>query len=418
MNPKFGKTACGYVWAGVATDTMGRLRPCCRIDHPIVDNSGNPYRIDHPGDLERFWVSPIMNEIRQAGMEGRWHKLCTGCEKQEKNGGSSQRMVYDYLLQDNDLTRPQFKILNLLLNNKCNMKCRMCRPKNSHLLGREAKKYKLLDLWGDDVWGDNQVEYYSDPVSIDNDVLIDIIDAYHDTIEEIQFSGGEALLSESQILILKKLIELGVSNKIKIICNTNGSIPMDSYFDVWSKFKKVTICVSIDATDQLGNYIRYPTNWDLINRNMKALNDVSSNVIKAKINTMVQALNVLKLDDICEWLMSFNHICQIPTFKALILPDHQHIKHIPISLRKESAEKLKTRLQGYMQIRDSNKHDLTPDWYFNLRNMRHIINYIKDEPDASDSSEFIKFNLTLDRVRKLDLFTVLPELKPYYLNLI
>lgn len=410
-----GKTACGFVWSGISTDTMGRLRPCCRIDHPITDQDGNPYHIDRPGDLERFWVSPTMNEIRKAGIEGKWHELCAGCQKQEENGGSSQRMVYDYLFNDNNLnlSRPQFKILNLLLTNKCNMKCRMCRPKNSHLLGREAKKYKLLDLWGDDVWGDDQVENYSNPVSLDDNAVVNLIDAYHESMQEIQFAGGEPFLSDTHILILKKLVDLGVSSNITITYNTNGTIPMDSYFDIWSKFKRVSVSISIDATEELANYIRYPTNWATVNRNMKALDDASSNVIRAKVNTMVQALSVLRLDDICEWLESFEHICKIPTLKILILPDHQHIKHIPLILRKESARKLENRLENYKKIKPSFKFP-NQNWYINMKYMQHVIEYIKNEPDINDSTEFLKFNLTLDRVRKLDLFTVLSELIPYF----
>jgi hypothetical protein len=43
--------------------------------------------------------------------------------------------------------------------------------------------------------------------------------------------------------------------------------------------------------------------------------------------------------------------------------------------------------------------------------MIKTIYYLENEPTVADASPFIKFNTELDKIRKLDLFTVLPELK-------
>jgi molybdenum cofactor biosynthesis enzyme MoaA len=399
---------------------MGRLRPCCTINSVITDSKGEPYKIDRIGDLERFWHSDTMREIRKAGLENRWHKLCFKCEQQENGGSFSQRLLYVHLLEkvrfskksNPDSVIPNIKMLNLLLSNKCNMKCRMCSPKNSHLIGRESKTHNLSDIWGNDVWGKDQTSTYSEPVSIDDDAMIELVEAYHESIDEIQFAGGEPFLSDTQYLILKKLVDLGVSDKITITYNTNGTIPMDQYYELWSKFKKVSLSVSLEAVGDLANYIRYPTNWDNINRVMKSLDLVSNNIIQVKVNCLVQALNVLRLREFMEWLYQYDNICRIPSFSTLVLPKHQHIRNIPIELREESASNLKNFMETHDLNSDRGKIIWPYRWY--KSRMKKTIHYIKNEPDAINTTEFIKFNTTLDRVRKLDLFAVLPELNGYY----
>jgi len=405
MNSKFGNTSCGFIWSGVSTDTMGRLRPCCTINSPLVDNKGEPYKIDRIGDFERFWKSSTMQEIRQAGLENKWHKLCFKCQEQEESGSFSQRMLYNYLLPKETDNIPKIKVFNLLLSNKCNMKCRMCSPKNSHLIGRESKTHGLQHIWGNDVWGNDQTSMYSNPVSIDDVAMVELVEAYHSTIEEIQFAGGEPFLSDTQFLVLKKLVDLGVSEKITVTYNTNGTIPLDQYYDLWSKFKKVSISISLEAIGDLANYIRYPTNWNTINRVMTSLNSASTEIIRVKVNCLVQALNVLRIHELIEYLSQYNNICPLPSFSTLVLPKHQHLRNIPQKLRIVSAEKIENLLS---KISSHN-------WFmqFSIDRTKKVIHHIKTEPDIEDISQFIKFNRTLDKVRKTNLLDVLPELSPY-----
>lgn len=407
MIPKFSNTACGFVWSGVSTDTMGRLRPCCTINSPLTDSAGEPYRIDRIGDFERFWNSSTMQEIRKAGLENRWHKLCFKCQEQEEAGSSSQRMIYNYLLPKNIDAIPKIRVFNLLLSNKCNMKCRMCGPKNSHLIGRESQTYGLSKLWGNDVWGNDQTSTYSNPVAIDDDAMVELIEAYHDTIEELHFAGGEPFLSDTQHIILKKLIELGVSDKITIAYNTNGTIPMDSYYQLWTKFKKVLITISLEAIGDLANYIRYPTNWNNIEKIMSTLDKVSINKIEVKVDCLVQALNVLRIDELIGWLQQYKNICPIPSFRTLVFPKHQHLRNIPQELRILSAEKIENKLAKYSE---------NTSWSIKLflDRAKMVIHHIKTESDIIDAGEFVRFNKALDKVRKTDLFVVLPELIPYF----
>ena len=62
---KISNTVCGAAWGSLSTDTMGRMRPCCIINHPILDENGEPYRIDKIGDFERFWYSNTLKEIQE-----------------------------------------------------------------------------------------------------------------------------------------------------------------------------------------------------------------------------------------------------------------------------------------------------------------------------------------------------------------
>ena len=93
-----------------------------------------------------------------------------------------------------------------------------------------------------------------------------------DTIEEVYFAGGEALITPQHYEILDYWISKGHTD-VKLRYTTNFSnlkYKSKSIIDYWKKFKDVRIAASLDTFGERAEYSRKGTEWDKIisNRNI------------------------------------------------------------------------------------------------------------------------------------------------------
>ena len=70
---------------------------------------------------------------------------------------------------------------------------------------------------------------------------------------------------------------------------------MSFYVNKWIKFKRVQLNCSIDATGKLDRYIRYPSNWETIERNFKTIRqlpnaNIEIHCISVEYNNLVPHL--------------------------------------------------------------------------------------------------------------------------------
>ncbi len=103
--------------------------------------------------------APLLKDVRQAMLEGRWHSACTRCETEEKSGIRSRRIYETEIWQkqlnaeravrstrcDGEIEPDQFPLahLDIRFGNLCNLKCRSCGPTDSSKWYSDYKK-----LWG------------------------------------------------------------------------------------------------------------------------------------------------------------------------------------------------------------------------------------------------------------------------------
>ena len=49
-------------------------------------------------------------------------------------------------------------------------------------------------------------------------------------------------------------------------------------WDLWANFKKVIFCCSIDAYGEANEAIRYPSKWEIVERNLDMLDNTPDNI--------------------------------------------------------------------------------------------------------------------------------------------
>ena len=199
-----------------------------------------------------------IDEVKKDLLNGVKSKWCTKCWKAEENGNVSRRLQQNVLLDvltdksietlENDVKENKNKILwySVHTSNKCNSACVTCGPDSSSkwnsLLKTNAKTRTLNNI-------DSNLDYKQ--------------------AKFIEFLGGEPLLENKNLEILKKLLSHG-NSKCVISIVTNGSILLSKkYINVLSQFKKVIICLSIDGIGSVFEYMRWPLKWDLLLQNLE-----------------------------------------------------------------------------------------------------------------------------------------------------
>jgi sulfatase maturation enzyme AslB (radical SAM superfamily) len=296
----------------MASYTDGSALLCC------VANSNKELNLNKIS-LDEVWNSRHFKNARRLMLLGRPVQECSACYKLEEIGMYSHRQIenhiwenklgIDYINQLIDSTNPDGSLdskwitLDLRLGNTCNLQCVMCRPIDSSKWVKHAIILKE-ELKTDAKWDwKNKVEKYSTN-NFDWYKNKKFLEDFYQSAENIRhliFGGGEPLYIKEHKEILENLVKSGHSKHIELRYHTNGTIYDSEVVELWTKFKFVDVMISIDGAKEVNDYIRYPSEWSIIEQNLK-LYDNTPSMIDVKILCTVQALNIYFLPDFINWL--------------------------------------------------------------------------------------------------------------------
>ena len=128
----------------------------------------------------------------------------------------------------------------------------------------------------------------------------------------IKSTGGEPFLLDGFKDYIKKLVEKGYAKNIDFRTVSNGTIDCSDLLPYMNQFKSFTISWSIDGTDKVYNFIRYPGRFDRMSRIHKAVaKSVMDNNyynIKLKLDPTIQLFNVHNIIDLLKYAESLKVI--------------------------------------------------------------------------------------------------------------
>lgn len=242
-------------------------------------------------------------------------------------------------------------------------------------------------------------------------------------IRQVYFAGGEPLMIKEHKKFLEEIINRGYSDKILIRYNSNALLLDDSIIELWKNFKHVKFAVSLDATDERNYYIRYPSDWDTIVKNLHKLDNTPDN-IQVSIATAIQILNIKHLPDFAKWKIQQNfkkinlglvpgnvqmgggifnmHLLYIPTFLSIrVLPeqDKQQVRQI-------FSEFKQWLWDNYRQ--DDDYWKVNP---YGWKRWEAILDFMDSEDHTDQLPAFKEYINNMDSIRGLDSKQTFPELK-------
>jgi len=354
-------TICTIPWNHQATYQNGDYGICCQC---IYTSGGRMLTDGKPVNVLRDDVTEVRNhptliELRRSMLNGEKSDLCKLCWDEEDLGLVSKRQqqqkTYHETLQkildleeDSgyiDVNEFPIQYLDSRLGNLCNMRCRFCGPGDSSLwfeeiyemgnpiikFGKIENHYKIEKVANSyKVAGDDFQYYNSEKFNKDIQKILP-------NVNRIYFTGGEPLINKKHYEILDYCIENGFAKNITLEYNTNGTTLNKNLLEQWRQFASVVVCFSIDGMDDLADYIRNPSKWDVIKQHMYDLDNADIPQLWCTTNVTVNIFNVKHFLEMLDWYHSagFKRFHNKLLWHRLVGPEFLNIQVLPPETKKE-----------------------------------------------------------------------------------
>lgn len=438
---------CVLPWIHLATRPNGDMRICC-VANASGANSGDytvglvkmedgkPANFGHNLPMEAF-NNDYMKSVRRTMLAGEVPASCLKCYEEEQQGIASKRIwetgtwhleekidIQELIREtEEDGTVPyKLQYLDLRLGHTCNLKCIMCSPHDSSMWVPEHKKVypifqsPLIKKQMD--WTASEFNNYWH----ENPAFWEQIYEQIPNIKQLYFAGGEPLLIKEHKMFLQEIIRRGYADKISLRYNTNGILVNDEIIEIWEHFKKVKVGISLDGLHERVGYIRYPTDFSVVEKNLWRLENTSDR-IQTNIAFAVQILNIKHVPEFIKWKvksgfkkLNFDtnaagqtaggglcgvHLLWIPTWLSLrVLP-----KEDKAEVRKLFAELQDWLWNNYTQ--DAEFWEKNP---YGWKRWEGILDWMDAEDHTNLLPDFREYIKTMDTQRGTDFKNTFPEL--------
>ena len=336
---------CIAPWTTITLHSSGDIKPCCTFKG--VDGPSV-----HQGDtLESAWKG--MTELRRQFINKQKPDRCVNCWKAEAGAGKSRKLME---------INKDFK--------------------------RGLRHNQPLVIKGD---------YYKKNPEM------------FDSLERIDFKGGEPFMQDGMYEILEFLVESNFAKDIVIGYTTNGTKTPEKLKELWPHFKRVVLNISVEATGDLYKYIR--------GSDVQSIDDLEQNIywydqfdnVKGHFSNTVNIYSIFDLQNLAEWMHRVTSNCK-------------HWRTLDPARTSESLVEYLEPVQydnlvkepHYLDINNmppNVKKDVLSKWtkdYPILRNLRKMLS--QETYNEHEWELFKQFTIELDRMRKTDVKKVLPEL--------
>jgi radical SAM protein with 4Fe4S-binding SPASM domain len=400
-NPAF----CMAPWMHLHVQAEGFVTPCCESRLQL----GNINR----QSFDEIWNGPAISAVRAQMLCGERLKSCQKCFDKEDAGVRSRRQEYNeerghrfdtVIATSADGRAPNAKPVywDIRFSNICNFRCRSCWHGSSSRWFADAVAMGVTA-------GDHAIIQGVE----DADGLFDQLDSFLPHIEEIYFAGGEPLIMEEHYRLLDLLIERGYVN---VYLTYNSNLSVTSYkgrdvLDRWSRFAKVRVSASIDATRARGELMRKEQNWQETIENARRVRSRCPHV-DFLTDTTVSIFNLLHLPDLFHELDALEFV-PIGRMKLHLLqdPPFYNIRILPKAW-KAKVRAAMAELEQWLADRLSGAPDGDTALTFQRGQIGDIISYMDSEDWSGLLPKFRQTTARLDALRGEVTRDVFPELAP------
>ncbi|MDZ4085056.1 MAG: twitch domain-containing radical SAM protein [Bdellovibrionales bacterium] len=352
------------------------------------------------------WHSSYLKNFREKMESQQWPKTCATCFRQEETGLKSRRIqeLENTAIRINSAQPVAIRTMDLRVGNVCNLACRMCSPFSSSLLYKEWKDSGATasKIISESIGSYDKIDWknWSEIPEIWDDLL-----KISDSVEEINFAGGEPFLNLAHVDFLKKLVLSKRSQKIRISYNTNLTRIPSWLEPLIPEFKSIRIMVSIDGIEALGEYIRYPLKWSTFEASLTQLNDLKDRYqekLEVAFNTTVQAYNLFGLVDLLKYLKNSPHAHLPRTTVANILqnPGYFNVANLPHEIKQAAKEQISEYFNLHTQ------HD-------SAEFLEAVLQQLNTAEFEDLSDEFRRVTKFYDQQRSQSLAAVVPEMRHF-----
>jgi radical SAM protein with 4Fe4S-binding SPASM domain len=392
---------CILPWMHLHAFPDGRAYPCCfAFDKLHVGNLNEQ-------SMEEVFNGDKMKQMRLNMLNNKKSKECVKCYDQEQSGFFSLRLSsnkhFGHNIGMTENTKPDgtadfvIKYWDIRFSNLCNMACRSCGTwfssnwyeDHKKLTGAPPDHAKIMKA------GRNS-----------NDIWEQLLKQF-DHVEQFYFAGGEPIIMEEHLRILKELDKRKMYH-VRLIYNTNFSksrFKGTDIFELWNKFDSVSIGASLDAEGSRAELMRKGTVWEEAVANRKRMLEVCPQV-DFYISATVGLSNCLHVLDFHKsWVEQGLIKPQDFNFNLLQFPLWQRMDLLP----QEEKDRVTAKYQEHIEwlksqdnlTRASKGFESALDW-MNKKDLSHHM------------PTFINETRKYDKIRDENFTDVFPEWKALF----
>jgi len=278
------KTFCMAPWTHTFISPQLERRLCCSSIEKstnfkqYIDSSGPDNKELQMLSLDEHWNSEYMKSIRVKLMAGEEIPQCAVCNHKLLNAQVYRQHFNRFYSKDIDeafektdedgKTDMQVSSWDYRFSNLCNFTCRMCGPPLSSSWETENRKAGKLEPWMQKDVKDQLQKFHDQQVVKEFQESIE-----NKSVKEFYWCGGEPLMWKIHWTAMQRVVELGYANEVFARYNSNMSrityFGKNLFDDILSKFQDWQINASIDATGEIGEYIRTGLKYDEWLENMR-----------------------------------------------------------------------------------------------------------------------------------------------------
>lgn len=349
------KTNCVMPHLGMSIQNHGDI--CvCNINNLSFKKENDQNFYVHSDGLKNSWLSETRTYIANLLDSGVGHHPtehnsgCSHCYDREKSGLPSQRIIFNEIFSEVESLPTQPKVLIIKPGNVCNLSCRMCNPDTSSSWYNDgyklAVKYEgVTETFAK--WTKN-FEHIRNGFHADNEKFWNDFDEWLPNLVYIDIYGGEPFLSNRLFESLGKVASSGAASNINLQLHTNITIYNEKYLEILSKFKSVSLRLSIDSNrPEHNSYMRYPVDGNLLLDNIvkfKKYFETYSNHVTLSIALTVNTMNIYYCAEIYTELSRFNFATG---FNIVTVPEEYDIRILPLAVKQEILAKNKDIDYGF-----------------------------------------------------------------------
>lgn len=382
------KGMCSLPWVHAEVDLQNNtIKPCCKYTKSLGKASDG---------FTNVWMNQQTEKLRQDWIANTPPSECSACivgedtfsYKKWKNKNYSEK--FDFL-NTTEAEQPNTpSVFHFSLSNTCNLACRMCDSGYSSKLAQMSRKYTKL-------------QKYLSLVPNQRAINPEVLRGSFKNAEHITFAGGEPLIDEDTIAVIKMIRE--ESTKLKIVnFSTNLTLINDELLEELNNLSAVvSLSISIDGPVNIHEYIRYHCSWDAMMNNLSYIREKYPKIY-ISVNTTISVLNVGYVTDMLDLLddiqkkynVTINSLMTSPVLNKRYL----HPGILPQEVKNLYLDKLNS-YQTTSTIKDSN--------YLIPTAIELLSKTINGEID-----HFIDYITEFDRVAGTSVIEVYPEFKSFF----
>lgn len=369
------RSFCPLPWTGFIVQQNGDIKNCV-LAKDVIGNINSD-------SIENIMSNKHNKKIKSEMLADQKPSSCIGCYKLEENKNNfdiiSQRIYYLKELRSVDpslydqLSEFDLHTVDIRWTNQCNQACVYCGPHNSTLWEKEVGPSKLMST------------------EAKNAIRSFIFDRVAQ-LKNVYLAGGEPTLMNENLEFLNLLLEKNPNVHLRV--NTNLSNVDTKVARLIKTFKNVHWTVSVEATEDHYNYIRYGGDWNKFCKNLNAIGAIKGH--KISFNMLYCILNYLEIFKCIDFLSGLGFHNNSFVLGPVYTPEYLNILNLPDSKIAQIKKELKNRI-------NSSPGFILEDGYINL------LKYLDTPFEKKLDQSFNKLSI-VDQRRKLNSRLIFKEL--------